>query len=67
MIININGEKKSFNESITILELLKELGLDNKPVVIELNQEIVIKEEYGKKLSANDNLEIVTFVGGGWC
>ena len=65
MIININGEKKSFNESITILELLKELGLDNKPVVIELNQEIVIKEEYGKKLSANDNLEIVTFVGGG--
>jgi thiamine biosynthesis protein ThiS len=65
MNININGEKKEFQEKISISKLLKELGLENKPVVVELNMEIVIKEDYNKELSPNDTLEIVTFVGGG--
>jgi len=67
MNININGEKKDFKEDISITNLLTELGLSDKPVVIELNKEIIIKENYNKTLNLNDNLEIVTFVGGGWC
>ena len=65
MNININGEKKDFKEDISITNLLTELGLSDKPVVIELNKEIIIKENYNKTLNLNDNLEIVTFVGGG--
>jgi sulfur carrier protein len=65
MDIIINGENRSFKNKITVQELLKEIGLDNKPIVIELNQEVVIKENYNLELSPNDKLEIVTFVGGG--
>ena len=61
----INGELKEFNDNITIKQLLKSLNLNDKPVVIELNKEIIPKENYNRKLSPNDKLEIVTFVGGG--
>ena len=65
MNININGEKKDFKENISIEELIEELGLGNKPIVIELNEEIIIKEDYNRKLALNDNLELINFVGGG--
>lgn len=65
MNIIINGENKDFKENLTVLELLKDLDLSNKPVVVELNKEIIIKDNYSNKLSPNDKLEIVTFVGGG--
>lgn len=67
MNIIINGENKEFKSKITLLELLKELDLSDKPIVVELNKEIIIKEKYNKELFSGDNLEIVTFVGGGWC
>ena len=65
MNITINGENRDVKNGITILNLLEELGLSDKPVVIELNYEIVTKENYNRELSPNDKLEIVTFVGGG--
>ncbi len=65
MNITINGENREVKNGITILNLLEELGLSDKPVVIELNHEIVTKENYNRELSPNDKLEIVTFVGGG--
>jgi len=65
MNIIINGENKEFKSKITLLELLKELDLSDKPIVVELNKEIIIKEKYNKELFSGDNLEIVTFVGGG--
>ncbi len=65
MNIIINGENKNFKEKLIILELLKELGLSDKPVVVELNKKIITKDNYNKELFPNDKLEIVTFVGGG--
>ena len=67
MNININGEKKDFKDNISIKELINELDLGNKPIVIELNEEIILKEDYDRKLASDDNLEVINFVGGGWC
>jgi len=66
MKIKINGEFYSFDKELTILELLKELNLIGKPVVVEHNGDIVIKENYDKiNVLDGDSFELVTFVGGG--
>jgi len=65
MTITVNGEKKEFKENTDINDLLESLKLSGKPVVVELNKEIIPKEDYDRVLSDNDKIEIVTFVGGG--
>ena len=66
MIIKINGQNRNFErEEISISQVLKELDI-NKSVVIEINGEIVSKEEFDKiKLREKDALEILYFMGGG--
>ena len=66
MKIIVNGDNYSFEKKLTILDLLKELKLDNKPIVVEHNRDIIIKENYNKvKISDGDSFELITFVGGG--
>lgn len=61
----VNGKEMNF-ENITILQLLKNLSLDMKRVVVEVNREIVSKEEYPEYLlNGEDKIEIISFVGGG--
>lgn len=62
----INGEKKDFENGITISNLLNKLGLVVEKVVVEVNYEIILKENYENvKLYENDSIEVVSFVGGG--
>ena len=67
----VNGEARSFgegsaSESLTLAGLLQELGLKADRVAVELNREIVSREQWGgKELHDGDRLEIVHFVGGG--
>lgn len=50
----------------TISSLLNKLGINEEKVVVELNKEIVIKEEYSKiNLQEDDTIEVISFVGGG--
>ncbi len=61
----INGEEKNFSAA-TVQELLKELGYLDERVVVEVNLQIVPKEQWSThQLSDADRLEIVSFVGGG--
>lgn len=61
----VNGKKRDF-ENFLVSEMLQKLDLSLEKVVIELNLEILPKEEYGKTtLRKDDNIEIVAFVGGG--
>ncbi len=61
----INGKEYEY-DNITISELVKNLNIDYKRVVIELNGIIIPKDKYQRAyLSKNDKLEIVHFVGGG--
>jgi len=66
MNLTINGESKNFEASLSVEQLLGQIGLDAAKVAVERNREIVPKSGYGQTmLSDGDNLEIVHFIGGG--
>ena len=46
--------------------LLRNLGLDGRAIVVELNRQIIrLPEIEGVRLEAGDRVELVHFVGGG--
>ncbi|AOH54816.1 thiamine biosynthesis protein ThiS [Peribacillus muralis] len=63
----INGEKIQVSAAeSTITGLLQHFNLQHKVVIVELNDEIVAKENQSETLLSNgDKVEIVHFVGGG--
>ncbi len=67
MIFQLNGKVVKIPEIIDSVEkLLTHYHLQDRIVVVEINKEIVMKEDYGsKKLSNGDKVEIIHFVGGG--
>ena len=65
MKLTINGKEKNM-ESKSISDLLKNLSLNKDTVAVELNKNIVHRQDFDNtKLKNNDKLEIVTVVGGG--
>lgn len=66
MVINVNGQSRDLAEETTIAGLLDELNLTGKPVAVEVNLELVPRQQHaGHRLADGDRLEIVTLVGGG--
>ena len=64
--VRVNGNEISNEDIHTISELLQIFGLNENRVVIELNGQIVIKEEFSKvNLNETDSVEVISFVGGG--
>lgn len=66
MRIQVNGEPRDLQASLTVRELLTTLGIGDGPVAVERNGQIVPRAEHGAAvLQEGDRLEIVQFVGGG--
>ena len=66
ILIKVNGENKVIPQNISILKLIESFKINKDRVVIELNKKILKKDLFDSTLlSENDQLEIVTFVGGG--
>ena len=64
--IKVNGKVNSITEKTSLFKLANNLKIPLKKVAIELNQEIVDKNELNKiSLKNNDKIEIVHFIGGG--
>ena len=64
--IQLNGKPYSLSEGVNIDSLLEELSILKGKVAIELNRKVLHKENYTKTvLKNNDQVEIVTFIGGG--
>lgn len=62
----INGEPRSVAPGVTLLELLSELALDPRAVVVEHNRHIVRRPSLGDvRVAPGDAIELVHFVGGG--
>ena len=62
----VNGEHKQIAAGATLLEVLAELELDPRAVVVEHNRRIVRRPGLGDvKVVAGDAIELVHFVGGG--
>lgn len=66
MEVRVNGEGRRIPRGRTVAGLLEGLELDPRAVVVEVNREIVRREEIGDvTLQPGDRVEIVQFVGGG--
>jgi thiamine biosynthesis protein ThiS len=63
--INVNGQKREVAPGTTLRQLAQELSLSPEKVAIELNRRLVRAEKLDSLLAAGDEVEIVTFVGGG--
>jgi thiamine biosynthesis protein ThiS len=62
----VNGEERKVPGPATLLDLLHQLGLDPRTVVVERNREIVRRPRLGETaLAEGDAIELVHFVGGG--
>jgi thiamine biosynthesis protein ThiS len=65
MNLKINGENQ-ISSAQTLGALVEQLGMKSDRVAIELNREIVPREQWPQTpLHDGDQLEIVHFVGGG--
>jgi sulfur carrier protein len=66
MTITVNGQSRDVAAEATIAGLLDELNLAGKPVAVEVNLELVPRQQHAQhRLAESDRLEIVTLVGGG--
>ncbi|MFZ5510005.1 MAG: sulfur carrier protein ThiS [Pseudomonadota bacterium] len=66
MEVQVNGEKRAFENALSVAQLLQCMGLEGKRVAVERNGEIVPRSQHGATvLAAGDRLEIVVAVGGG--
>lgn len=64
--IVLNGDPRPTRDGQSVAELIAELGLDSRQVAVERNREVVPRAEHGQTvLLDGDQLEVVTFVGGG--
>jgi sulfur carrier protein len=64
--IILNGKPHNIKEKTNIISLLETLSLSEKKVAIEINEEVIPRNNYDKKiLLAKDRVEIVHFIGGG--
>jgi len=66
--IILNGEEKEISKEMSVMELLRELGIQFREVglAVAINEEVVPKSEYERRtVKEGDRVEIVHLVGGG--
>ena len=64
--IKINGKNRSIESGLNLHELMINLNIPIKKVLIEFNKEIIDKNKIKRiKIKDKDEIEIVHFIGGG--
>lgn len=66
MKITINGTQKEYSNAVPLQELVSQYCKNPKHVIAEVNGEIINSSQWGQRsLADGDNIELVSFVGGG--
>jgi thiamine biosynthesis protein ThiS len=65
MNVKVNGEPQSLPDGTTVRGVVEHNKLSVDKVAVELNRRLVRTAQYDRVLQENDEIEIVTFVGGG--
>ena len=66
MTITINGENREFEGPLSVADLLSSLGLEGKPVVVELDRQPVLPAAHATTTVGDGaRVEIVTLAAGG--
>lgn len=62
----LNGKEFVLKKAKTVGDLLREIGMEHKRVVVEVNRNIVKQEQFEQyKIKSDDKVEVLRFVGGG--
>lgn len=61
----VNGTQMDFADDITISGLLQHLSLNADRIVVAVNRKIIQRENYSMLLTAQDQVELISMVGGG--
>lgn len=65
-VIKVNGKEIELEKATSVEVYLESAGYQMKRIAVELNGEILPKNEYADRmLEDGDCMEVVTFVGGG--
>jgi sulfur carrier protein len=65
MRIKVNGEDHQLPDGLNVGGLIAQHHLTPDKVAVELNRRLLGREKYDTALKEGDQIEIVTFVGGG--
>ncbi|MBN2618516.1 MAG: sulfur carrier protein ThiS [Spirochaetales bacterium] len=66
MEIIVNGNLKSIEDSSTVSNLLSNYNLNEKHVIVQINEIVIPLEKYNSHIIKHmDKLEILSLVGGG--
>jgi sulfur carrier protein len=65
--IQVNGKDEEIPEKMCLLEFLNKKKIKQDIVVVELNDQIIEKEQYSQTfLNQGDIVELVFYMGGGY-
>jgi sulfur carrier protein len=65
MTVKVNGQPHELPEGADVRAVIAQHNLTPDKVAVELNRRLVRAEKYDTPLREGDEVEIVTFVGGG--
>lgn len=66
MLITVNGQPRDVREHITLLELLRELGVKPEITAVQRNAEIINRKAVDSTVVMDgDAIELIRIVGGG--
>ncbi len=66
MQITLNGNSTAVSDQCTIAQLLQDLQIDHRYCAVEVNRQVIPREQHAAtQLHESDELEVVTLVGGG--
>ena len=65
MQVKVNGESRDLPDGETVRAVIVRYNLTPEKVAIELNRRLLRGDKYDTPLKQGDEVEIVTFVGGG--
>ena len=64
--VMVNGEMREVADSLTVAELVDELGFSGRRIAVEINLEIVPRSSHQQhRIQGGDRIEIVQAIGGG--
>jgi thiamine biosynthesis protein ThiS len=66
MKLQVNGKPVELPDGSTVAALLEQLAVEPAKVAVERNQDVIPRRTWAEaRLAEGDQVEIVTFVGGG--
>ena len=64
--VQVNGQEREVQSGLSVHELVESFDLNPLLIVVELNREILARDQFKDvRISDGDAVELVHFVGGG--